>query len=203
MQYLKIFDYWLFEKINSTWTHPWLDQSMPIITDLHKNKIFIFGVVPLFLAGWLYRKRGLALRRIIGMALTLAVSDSVTYRLVKPEFGRLRPHPAEVHVIYRSYSPVGFSFPSNHAANGFAIATYVSYHFPWLMGVSFLGASIVAYSRVYVGAHYPSDVFWGALLGMLLSFSLIIGLSRLPTVFMARALTLKKKSSPLPSGKVE
>jgi len=63
-----------------------------------------------------------------------------------------------------------FSFPSNHASNMFAIATFFSYNYRRLLIPLFSAAVLIAYSRIYLGAHYPADVVAGAVWGMLVGF---------------------------------
>lgn len=82
-----------------------------------------------------------------------------------------------VHLLVSCGS--GFSFPSSHAVNNFAGALILAFFFPrnkwWFFGI----AAIVAFSRVYVGVHYPFDVIGGAVIGLfcagcvLLAFILI------------------------------
>jgi undecaprenyl-diphosphatase len=61
--------------------------------------------------------------------------------------------------------PLSASFPSGHAASGFAFAAAVGRDQPWLgMALRFLAAA-VAYSRVHTGVHYPGDVVVGSLVG--------------------------------------
>jgi undecaprenyl-diphosphatase len=59
----------------------------------------------------------------------------------------------------------GKSFPSSHATNNFALATILTYYFRkyryWFYSI----AALVAFSRVYVGVHYPIDISAGAILG--------------------------------------
>jgi undecaprenyl-diphosphatase len=62
--------------------------------------------------------------------------------------------------------PHDASFPSGHASTGFAAATMLSFAFPRLAPLLLLLASAVAFSRVYVGVHYPLDVVGGAALGI-------------------------------------
>jgi membrane-associated phospholipid phosphatase len=69
--------------------------------------------------------------------------------------------------IQSNETELGHSFPSGHTTAAFATATSASLMFPkWYVIVpSYAWASTVAYSRLYLGAHYPSDVFVGAILG--------------------------------------
>jgi membrane-associated phospholipid phosphatase len=65
--------------------------------------------------------------------------------------------------------PHDASFPSGHAATSFAAATMLAFAFPPLAPVLVLLAAAVAFSRVYVGVHYPLDILGGAVLGALVA----------------------------------
>jgi undecaprenyl-diphosphatase len=73
-----------------------------------------------------------------------------------------------VHVI-NNYRGGSYGFVSNHAANTFALASFLSFLFynKIFTYSVFLWAIIVSYSRIYLGVHYPGDVLGGALLGVL------------------------------------
>ena len=61
--------------------------------------------------------------------------------------------------------PTSTSFPSGHAASGFAFAAAIGRDQPWLgLGLRFVAAA-VAYSRVHTGVHYPGDIVVGSLIG--------------------------------------
>jgi undecaprenyl-diphosphatase len=69
-------------------------------------------------------------------------------------------------------TPHDASFPSGHAATSFAAATILSLAWPRLAPVLFLLAAAVAFSRVYVGVHYPLDIVGGVVLGVLVATAL-------------------------------
>lgn len=160
----------LFHKINQVWTHPWLDQTLPVLTDLFRHKVVTFGALPVLLGWWIYKKRGQAVRTLIGLALAVGLADMTGHRLIKPYFKRLRPERAGVALTLRTRSHSGHSFPSNHAANCFAGARFLAMVHPGLSLPLYGGAAVVAYSRVYTGVHFPFDVTAGSVLGALIGW---------------------------------
>jgi undecaprenyl-diphosphatase len=126
---------------------------------------------------WVLVGLGLALlrRRPDLLVLVLAAdgaADLVAYavkRLVDTERPPLRYAKPEPLVDV----PRDHSFPSGHAATSFACATILAFAFPRLAAPLYLVAAAIAFSRVYVGVHYPSDVVGGALLGALVAIALL------------------------------
>ncbi len=155
------FDRWLFRTINQEGANPLFDAVMPFLTDFSNFEIPLAIVWVLLLVFGGRRGRVTAL----AVAITLLLTDQVSSHVVKPLAQRERPCVAleEVRLL------VGFkntlSFTSSHAANIFGAATVLSLAYGRLTAGFLIIAAAVAYSRVYVGVHYPFDVIAGAVLG--------------------------------------
>jgi len=110
------------------------------------------------------------------LILLLVFADQGSVQLFKNVFQRLRPcHNAEiaeyVHLVNNECGGQ-FGFISSHAANTFALAMFTALFFkniPFSIFI-FSWATIVAYSRIYLGVHYPFDVLGGAFFGIFLGF---------------------------------
>ena len=98
---------------------------------------------------------------------SIAVTSAIVNLAVKPLVRRPRPSLRNVPAARRlAAQPLTTSFPSGHAASAFAFTAGVGTELPALALPVGLTAGAVAYSRVYTGVHYPSDVTAGAMLGL-------------------------------------
>lgn len=102
---------------------------------------------------------------------SVAVTASVVNLLLKPIVRRRRPdRPAHGIPVGRTVRmPLSKSFPSGHSASAFAFATGVARVWPEAGAPLFVLATLVGYSRVHTGVHYPIDVVAGSLTGVLLA----------------------------------
>lgn len=168
LDYILSLDKELFILINSVWTSPWADSFFPVITDLHKTVWFKWGIVPLLIAIYSFSRGFKKAVLIVFMTLLcVGLADGVGNWAFKKNVERLRPGdtPGLEVVVRAPYG--GYSFVSNHATNMFAIATFTSLVFPAATFPLFVMASLIAYSRVYNGVHFPTDVICGGILGVL------------------------------------
>lgn len=134
----------------------------------------IFAIV-LYLAfkrlGWKH-----ALLVIGCIALLILFTDQTT-NLIKNYFARLRPgnNPEIADLIRAVQKRKSFSFISGHASNSMAVAFFlyrVLHPYLKYMGFFFLWPLIFAYSRIYLGLHYPGDILCGYLYGLLTGFGM-------------------------------
>ncbi|MFI5363647.1 MAG: phosphatase PAP2 family protein [Elusimicrobiota bacterium] len=160
-------DRWLLLKINREWTAPLLDKVMPVITDIHKVPWFLYGVGPAMLGLWLWKGRKQALKVLVVAVLAMGAGDLIAHRVLKPWAARPRPERTlGGQVTMRAPANGAYGFPSNHAINMGAAASVLTYAYPGGALLFAGAAALVAYSRVYVGAHYPIDVLAGLILGV-------------------------------------
>ena len=161
----------LFNLINKTLTHPWLSEFFVFFTNIHKTLPFKIGFAAL-LVFWIYKCRWGVGKVLLSIALVVGSADAFSYRVLKEFIERPRPNHVESldSQMRLEYGPKSASFPSNHATNTAALAMTVAFYFPFLMWPALVTTVLIAYSRVYVGVHYVSDVLFGMLLGSLIGF---------------------------------
>ena len=125
----------------------------------------------LFLVFYYKRKQGIVILFFIALLVTL--TDQTSVQWFKEVFERLRPcHDAEltglVHTVNNKCGGK-FGFVSSHASNTFGIAVFLTLllksHIRWIGWPLIIWASVVSYSRIYLGVHFPADIAGGALLG--------------------------------------
>lgn len=177
-QHIQSVDVWLLTHINQDWGNGFLDTVLPFFREtlfwapfylfLLLFVTFNFGV-----RGWWW---------VLSVVLLAAGSDLISSHLIKESIWRTRPCQdpqvaPQIH-FFINYCPQSSSFVSSHAFNHFAQAAFFYYTLrhlsKWWIAI-FAWAFAISYTQIYVGVHYPFDVFCGGVLG----FTVGWGMSRL------------------------
>ena len=162
MHWLLSLDHALFHFGNSTLGNPFFDWLMPILSGYGVAWLpaVIIGLPVLFCLG------STRLRLCLGfMLLVVAIGDPLIIGSLKSLIGRGRPCVVIADAIARLPCGGYHSMPSGHAANTFAVAMVAFFFYRRSAWFMFPLAASVAFSRVYCGMHFPSDITVGAILG--------------------------------------
>ncbi len=158
--------------IHNVFSCLFLDVIMPIITALGNKGLFMIAVAVLMVCFKKTRKAGIAMG--IALVLGLVLGNG----LLKNLFGRVRPYELEGALVTDLLikKPHDYSFPSGHTLASFEFASVMVICRKTLPGknitaiVSVVLAVLIAFSRLYLYVHFPSDVLGGAILGTLFGF---------------------------------
>lgn len=169
VQSLLRWDKAFFYLINSRTQNGFFDLIMPVLSDFHLWRWPLLAVVVGVVIFGRRRARVTMLLAIIAVVL----SDQISSGMLKPLVSRPRPS----HVLEGARLLAGrggrFGFPSSHAANIFSAWVVLALRHPSLKYALIAVPLAVAYSRVYVGVHYPLDVIAGALLGLAVGVAVV------------------------------
>lgn len=165
---LVYWDYTIWYYLNTQWHNSVLDTIIPFL----RNQwfwaplyLFLLVFMPLNFGrkGWMW---------CVFFIMSFALGDYFSASIIKPHFIRLRPcnNPYIsdiVHLLVPCGS--GYSMPSSHATNHFAMGVFSALtlrnRYKWIWWLAIPWALSVAYAQVYVGVHFPGDVFVGGVIG--------------------------------------
>lgn len=154
--------------INTRWHNAFFDSVIPFL----RNQWF-WAPLYLFLLLFFparFGKKGW--QWCAGFIISFGLSDQLSATVMKPWFHRVRPcNNHWLAGLVHNIVPCGggYSFPSSHAANHFALAVFMGITLGagarWIWPAALIWAFVVAMSQVYVGVHFPLDVVCGAAVG--------------------------------------
>ncbi|MFO0753645.1 MAG: glycosyltransferase family 39 protein [Thermodesulfovibrionales bacterium] len=190
----------LFFAVNHGTSHPFLDSIMPVLTGRGVLLLFLYPLGLLWKGYEEKRVHGTTslieavFRALLTAFLAFLVTDWVSNEL-KNFFLRVRPCNALEGVKVLVGCTRSGSMPSNHASGAFAeaVALYccTRRHVSWKAGAyPFAVAALIAYSRIYVGVHYPSDILVGSLVGAVVSLVMVALFRQARSAYRTRPATV-------------
>lgn len=146
-----------------------LDFIMPLITLLGDAGIFWIAVSVILILIPKYRKAGLS------MGVALLIGLVVCNMILKPWVGRIRPYEYQLNHFGKTIAllvatPSDYSFPSGHTIASFEAAVALTVHNRKLGIPAMVLAVLIAFSRMYLYVHYPTDVLASVVLGTAIAF---------------------------------
>ena len=185
----------LFRALNGAGSNPVLDAAALLLDVSAAVYVIAFWGVHL----WLVKKRVLAYDFLLALLVTVVLTEVLKFAIG-------RPRPADVYANVNLLRPALFpdftdpAFPSGHTSRAFVFATLVGIRErKWLLGLVPYGV-LVGLARVYEGAHYPSDVLGGALVGISVAL-LFWELDAWPRYARLRIRVIGRWLSPDPGGR--
>lgn len=151
-----------------------LDNFMMLFTGKYIWIPMYAAIIPI-----LFKKyhAGMAVLFVLGLVAAIALADQTCATFLRPYFHRLRPsnleNPLSQFVtVVNGYRGGSYGFPSCHAANSFALATFLCLvtRRPVFTAFIILWAAVNSYSRMYLGVHYPGDILAGTVIGVAYGF---------------------------------
>ncbi|MFM8763876.1 MAG: phosphatase PAP2 family protein [Spartobacteria bacterium] len=205
-----------FHFINTRLTNPVLDIPMAALSSWAVWwPLAILAGLGILLRGGFHARA-----MLLAAVLAVGINDGLVCRTLKEMVGRPRPNdtvsgvrtvdlaratprllavalPLRIKTSEIKAPPSrGKSFPSSHAANCFALATVISVFYRRRGWVAFFPAALVAFSRMYVGVHWPVDVLAGCLIGILCGLGSVFVLKKLWQRFAPTILPTLHKAHP-------
>lgn len=161
-------DFSILDYIQSNWSNAFLDFIMPKITFLgNAGLIWILAAV-IMLIFKKYRKNGIML--VISLGCCFVIGNLLLKNIVA------RPRPCWINesVNMLISIPTDSSFPSGHTMSAFAAAAVIMYTNRKLGIAAYILAVLIAFSRLYLYVHFPTDIMAGAVIGTAIGIALCL-----------------------------
>jgi len=151
----------------------WLDKAMTVYTRLNDSGALVIAICGELLLPKKYRGVG------VRAAFALSIETLLVNFVLKPLVGRTRPFMVNEAIEVLTRTPHDFSFPSGHTGSMVAVCAVILFCMDKKYGiVATVAALLMAFSRVYVGVHYPTDVFASIVLGLIIAVFAVKSMDR-------------------------
>lgn len=172
MAILQEIDIMILNMIQTYLHYDFLNSIMIFLSRIGDGGFVWITIGVLFLLSKKYRKYGFLILIALGLE---ALFVNIT---LKPLIQRIRPFNINTTIELLIPSPRDFSFPSGHTASAFAAATILLYTNRKIAISGMILASLIAFSRLYLYVHFPSDIIAGVLIGMISGWIVMSGYRR-------------------------
>ena len=136
------------------------------------SSLMNYGIMAIVLVVFLLahkRTRSIGFVALIALLVSVVVNNLILKNAVE----RVRPYDAIEGLMLIAKKPNDYSFPSGHSANSFVVAGVITWcaarDKKWIGILLLILSGFIAFSRMYVGAHYPTDVIFGVISGLIIS----------------------------------
>lgn len=160
LDYIHSIDLKILESIGTVFQNSFLDWLMPIITKLGDLGIVWIVLSLIFMITKRHRKTGLLMA--IALITGLLLGEGILKHLIMRE----RPFLGFPLKLLLVTPPSTFSFPSGHTTSSFAVATIIFLRNKKWGIFAYILAILIAFSRLYLFLHYPTDILGGIILGV-------------------------------------
>lgn len=161
-------DWTILNRIQDIFQCDFMDFIMPKITSLGNAGFIWIAIAICMLLSKKYRKTGLFV--LVGMLMGLIIGNGLVKNLVA------RPRPCWINSEFPLLipCPTDFSFPSGHTQSSVIAATIITMKHRKLGWVVIPLAVLIAFSRLYLYVHFPTDVLGGAVMGIIIGAGTVI-----------------------------
>jgi undecaprenyl-diphosphatase len=181
LEFLNHIDTQIFLFLNQFHT-PFFDELMHFVSKSYILMSLILSFV-ITISIYFFKKKSWLI--IFAILLNFGLTDSISSKVFKPGFKRLRPCKeqsikAQVHTYGKCYGGK-YGFVSSHAANTMGLAillTFLFRHKLWWISIFYPFSVLTSYSRIYLGKHYPFDLLGGWILALMTSILVFYGLKK-------------------------
>ncbi|MEG0239281.1 phosphatase PAP2 family protein [Anaerorhabdus sp.] len=157
-------DLQIMEWIQNNLQSEGMTQIMRFIT--HIGDLMLLWAILLMIYFIIKKDKTRSKKIFFSLLLTFIINELVLKNIVR----RPRPFVENDHLQSLIHKPTSYSFPSSHSATSFSVATSLTKIKPIITICSYTLAALIAFSRVYLNVHHPSDVVVGAIIGILSSY---------------------------------
>lgn len=162
--YINFIDLRILETIRTYFSSSLMDSIMVLITKLGDRGLIWIIISVILLVSKKYKKIGITM--IVALLLTSIIGEGLIKNIIQRP--RVFNSINDIELIIKA--PSSYSFPSGHTASSFAAAMVLGYYIKEYKYLFYFLAFLVAFSRLYLWVHYPSDIVGGMIFGIICGY---------------------------------